>query len=68
MKVLLDIRDNKAPFIMELLKSFPYVKAETITPAKALFLKELKEAVENVKLAKKGKLKTRPAKDLLDEI
>lgn len=68
MKVIIDIQDSKAPFIMELLNSIPYIKTETILPAKALFLKELKEAVENVKLAKKGKLKTRPAKDLLDEI
>jgi hypothetical protein len=68
MKVLLDITDSKAPFIMELLKSFPYIKTQTITPAKARFIQELKEAVANVKLAKSGKLKARPAKDLLDEI
>lgn len=34
MKVLLDIKDNKADFVMELLKSLSFVKAETISPAK----------------------------------
>ena len=29
---------------------------------------EIREAVENLKLVREGKLKTRPAKDLLDEL
>jgi hypothetical protein len=32
MKVLLDIKDNKAGFVMELLKNLPFVKAKTLTP------------------------------------
>jgi len=31
-------------------------------------LSEIKEAVDNVNSAKKGKLQARPAKELLDEI
>jgi hypothetical protein len=68
MKVLLDIKDNKADFIMELLRSFSYVKTKPLTPYKAQVLEELKEAVENMALIKQGKLKARPAKDLLDEL
>ena len=68
MKVLLDIKDSKAEFFMELLRSFSYVKAKPLTPAKAQVLEELKEAVENMKLVKEGKLKARPAKDLLNEL
>lgn len=68
MKIILDIKDNKADFMVELLKNFPFVKAETITPAKAQLLKELKEAVDNMTLVKKGKLKARPAKELLNEL
>jgi hypothetical protein len=66
MKVLLDIKDNKAMHLMEVLKSLPYVKAKMITGEKALLLEEMKEAVENMNLVKKGKLKARPAKELLN--
>jgi len=68
MKVLLDIKDNKADFVLELLKNFSFVKAETITPSKAQFLKGLKEAVQEVTLAKQGKIKLKSADQLLDEL
>ncbi len=68
MKVILDIKDNKAAFVMELLNNFSFVKAKSISPAKAQFLEELKEAVDNLNLVKQGKIEPRPAKDLLDEL
>ncbi len=68
MKVLLDIKDNKADFIMELLRSFSFVKAEPISPAKALFIKELKGSIEEVVLAKQGKIKLKSAEQLLNEL
>jgi hypothetical protein len=68
MKVLLDIKDNKAMHLMEVLKGLSYVKATTISNEKALLMEEIKEAVENLRLVRKGKLKARPAKDLLNEI
>ena len=46
MKVMLDIKDNKADFVMELLRSLSFVKAEPLSPAKAKFYKELKTSVE----------------------
>ena len=68
MKVLLDIKDDKALHLMEVLKSLPYVKAKTISTEKALLIEEIKEAVDNLKLVRAGKLKARPAKDLLNEL
>ena len=68
MKVVLDIKDNKALFVMELLNSFSFVKVKPITNEKALLLSEIREAVDNVNLVKKGKLQARPAKELLNEI
>jgi len=68
MKILLDIRDNKAAFFMEVLKNFSFVKATPITENKADFLKDLKEAVEEVKLAKQGKIKLQSAKEFIDEL
>ena len=68
MKVILEIPDNKAAFFMEVLKNFSFVKAKPISPEKAQVLIELKEVVENLNLVKEGKLKARPAKELLHEL
>ena len=68
MKVLLDIKDNKASFVMEVLRNFPFVKTNTLTPAKALLMEDLKEAVEEVNKIKAGKKKTRNAEDFLNEL
>ena len=68
MKLLLDIKDSKAAFIMELLKNFSFVKANPLTPYKAEVLEGIREAVEEMKLIKAGKLKGRPAEDLLNEL
>ncbi len=68
MKVLVEVKDSKANFILELLNNFSFVKAKTISPAKTQLIEEIKDAVENLNLVKQGKLKARPAKDLLDEL
>lgn len=65
MKVLLDIQDSKAAFVLELLANFKFVKTKPLTPYKAEILEGIKEAVEEMKLIKEGKLKGTPAKDLL---
>lgn len=68
MKVLIDIKDDKADFVMELLNSLSFVKAERISVGKSKFLKELKASVDQVKLAKEGKIKLRSVDELIDEL
>lgn len=68
MKILVDVKDNKGEFILELLNNISFAKAKPISPAKAQLLEEIKEAVKNLNLVKPGKLKARPAKNLLDEL
>ncbi len=68
MRVLLDIKDNKAIHLMEVLKSLPYVKTKTISNEKAIIIEEIKEAVDNLALAKKGKIKLKSARDLYNEL
>lgn len=68
MKLLLDIQDQKAAFFLELLKGFPTVKTEIISPAKAQFIKELKSSIAEVQLSKKGKIKLKSADQLLNEL
>ncbi len=68
MRVLLDIKDDKATHLLEVLKGLSYVKTKTISEEKALLMEEIKEAVEELKLIKQGELKGIPAKQLLDEL
>lgn len=68
MKILLDIKDNKVDFILELLQNFSFVKTEQISPKKAQLLAEFKASLEEVKMAKKNKIKLKSAEDLLKEL
>ena len=63
-QVTLTIEDNKYPFLIELVNNLDFVKkVETSegTENKKI-LNGLKQAVEEVKLVKAGKLKPRPLK------
>jgi penicillin-binding protein-related factor A (putative recombinase) len=68
MRVLLDIKDSKAVYLMEVLKGLSYVKTKTISNEKAILIEEVKEAVDNLNLAKQGKLKLKTARELYNEL
>ncbi|MFB9845467.1 hypothetical protein [Mucilaginibacter ginsenosidivorans] len=68
MRVLLDIKDSKASSLLDVLNGLSYVKVKPISGEKAVLMEEIKEAVENLKLVREGKLKGRPARELLDEL
>ncbi len=53
MKVLLEINDSKAAFIMELLENFKFVKAKPLTPYIAEILDHLRHAVQEVNEGRK---------------
>ena len=82
MKIELEVANNQADFAMEVLQSLSFVKKATpqtkqklttITTAqkkantKKLF-KEIKEAVEEVKLIKQGKVKSKSLEEFLNEL
>ncbi len=69
MKVLVDIRNEaKVPFVMEFLSSQSYIKTQPLSNAGAKLMQDLKEAMEEVKLHRKGKLKLKTAEELLNEL
>lgn len=68
MKVLLDIKDNKAKHLLEVLKGLPYVKTKQLTDAKAQLMSEIREAVEEMKQIRAGKKQARDAEDFLNEL
>jgi len=68
MKVLLDIKDDKAPALLEVLKGLSYVTTETISDDKSEILSELKNAVQQVKSAKKGEITLKSLDEFIAEL
>jgi hypothetical protein len=68
MKVLLDIPDDQSSFFLKVLANFSFVKVKPLSDEKAQAMEDLKEAVEEVKQHKQGKIKLKSARELLDEL
>ena len=69
MKILIDIPDNEATFGMKVLKSLSFIKkAKAMTDSTVSLWDDLKEAAEEVRLHKQGKIKLKTAQDLLNEL
>lgn len=67
--MLLDIQDDKASAVMEILNNLPFVKTKEIKKSKKQqLIDDLKEAIEDVKLAKAGKLKLKSLDEFLNEL
>lgn len=79
MEYIIDVKDSEAPFVLDLLSRFDFVD---IRPAdesdeeaddepeltKEQLLADVKEALEEVKLYKQGKIKLKSAREFLDEL
>jgi len=68
MKVLLDIKEDRAQFVLGLLRRLPYVKVKPFTPFQFDVLETTRAALEELELIKEGKLEGRDAEELLNEI
>ena len=64
----MDVNENKADFVMELLNSLPFIKVVTVNKKKEKFLKDLEESVDEVNLAIQGKVKLKSAEEILNEL
>ena len=66
MKILLDVPDNKASSLLEVLNGISYIKTKPLTETKSWLMSEIKEAVEEMKLIRSGKKKARNAEDFFE--
>ncbi len=69
--VTLSVPDKDYDFFIKLVKKLDFVKVKEDKKkeaSKKKFLEGLKEAVEEVKLAKQGKIKLKSAEELLNEL
>ena len=71
------IPDNQFSFLMKLLKSFSFEveatpvaapRSRKMTPAQQEWVDEIREALQEAKLAQEGKIKLKPARQLLDKL
>jgi len=68
-RVVLNVAARKYNFFMELLKNFNFVQVEENEgDSREDIIANLKEAAKELKLLKAGKLETRPARELLNEL
>ncbi|ULH27704.1 hypothetical protein FH581_020255 [Leptospira weilii] len=67
MMILVNVKDEKADALLEILKGLSFVKTETLSKDKTKALKGFKESVDQVNLDKQGKIKLPSIHSLLDE-
>jgi len=73
-QILLDIKDSsKLAFFLEVIKNFDFVSVKKVITDNEIkgdkeIIDGIKQAVNEINLIQKGKLKTRPVKDLIDEL
>lgn len=68
-KITLNIPDKRFHFFMELIKNLGFVQVDKSDgDSKEQIIENLKQGIKEVKLIREGKLKGRPAKELLDEL
>ena len=67
-EITLKISESKFQFFMELVRSFDFVQVDDSGDSKEAIVANIKQGLEEVKLAKEGRLKTTPAKDFLNAI
>ena len=70
MKIVLDIKESRASFFLELINSLTYVRVlrQVKDVQKNKYIQELAEAFNDVALYEQGKKKLKSAKDLLNEL
>ena len=69
-QVVVKVANQKYNFLMELLRSFDFVEVEEENDcdSREEIIANLKQTAKDLKLLKAGKLKTRPARELLNEL
>ena len=68
MKLLIDIKDDKSPFIMELLGSFEFVRMQEIGTPPSQILADISEGVEELKRIEAGTQKAVSFNEFLHEL
>ncbi len=70
-QIVLNIKDSKVGFFLELIKNFDFVKIEKqgyTEPTKDEIKENIKQGLKEVQFIEQGKMKATPLKDFLNEL
>ena len=70
-QIILNIKDSKVGFFLELIKNFDFVnveKAISSEPTKDEIKDQIKQGLKEVELIEQGKMKATPLNDFLNEL
>ena len=67
-EITIRVPETKYSFFHELIKELGLKEETTAKSTRSLLKKDMEQAVHEMNLVKKGKLKARPAKELLNEL
>lgn len=71
-QIVLSFKENKLVFFLELIRNFEFVKIEKkeekLSEWKKTTIANISNGFEEMKLVEDGKMKSRPVKELLDEL
>lgn len=68
MRVVLDIKDNKVDFLIEILKKYSWVRVKAVKRPKEELIKDIESGIEELKLIRSGKKEARDAREFLKEV
>lgn len=67
-QIVLEVEEKKYKFFMEVLKNFDFVNVVKEDVAKKEAIKMIAQGMQDALFASEGKIKTRSAKDFLNEL
>lgn len=67
-QITLKVKESKLNFFLELIRALDFVKVEDLGDDDETVRSNIRKGAEDVKRIKAGKLKGRPAHELLDEL
>lgn len=68
MKLMLEVPESRAAFVVELLRSLSFVKTKPLSKVKAERVEDLLQALQEMEEIKTGKRKPKLLKDLVREL
>ncbi len=68
MKLVLEVKDEKVPFILEVLRNFKFVKEITPLSEKEEIIEDIKQGVRELNLIRAGKKQAKDAEKFIHEL
>ena len=68
MRLVLDVKDSKVDYVLQLLQQYSFIKVKTAKRPKSELAEEIKQSVEEINMYRAGKIELKSAEEFLDEL